>query len=83
MAKEPYNLERVFTSLAGYFLSMCMNATGTAKIVLSTVQSIPTGGHLCGTTALVVQGSFLKALVQVGAVPVTQTTLYWTGTGTS
>lgn len=76
-----YNFERVATSLAGYFLQIVMNSSGTAAIVLSTVQSVPSGGKLCGTTALVLQGSYLQGLVRQGNPLVTYATLYWVGTG--
>jgi hypothetical protein len=57
-----------------------MGDGGTAAIVLSVVQSVPSGGHLCGTTNLVAVGSYLQGLVRQGNPLVTYDTLYWTGT---
>jgi hypothetical protein len=80
MAIQTYSKERAWTECASIFLSGCMGSDGTAAIVLSVVQSVPSGGLLCGTTNLVAVGSYQKGLVRQGNPLVTYATLYWTGT---
>ena len=80
MAAATFNVERVYTVLAGFWLGLAMNGTGTAVIALSDVAQAPSGGKLCGTTELVRQGRFLQGLVRQGMPLATIQTLYWTGT---
>ena len=76
-----FNFERIGTILAGFWLGQVMNSSGTAVIVLSTVQSVPSGGKLCGTTDKAVVGQYIQGLVRQGNPLVTYETLYWVGTG--